>query len=323
MNHRLILILLSLIGISASAMPWLIYPKSNTIFYGYIGDGVITGTLFFVILAFSINAFRKGAFSLLPSIFTIGLSGLLTIVFYNKISDFNFDKANFTTQSPELAVATAGYKLGYGVYVFGYAAIAILVIAIVVAITNKVWSKTNIVAEKQGSKKMDIAISAILLLVLSILAFNFQNFSTKEYTQDSLQPVLSKDIQQMGKALKEADFNSFINFNHPSMVESYGGRSNFIKLLEATEKSMKESGLVVKDVSLANIFDIQKDDKSVQAIITQAITLTYGLKDTTETQMLIAVSENQGNNWHYINITGKSKSEMKRFFPLLNQNLKF
>jgi hypothetical protein len=127
----------------------------------------------------------------------------------------------------------------------------------------------------------------------------------------------------MGKALANGDYSSFIDYNHPVMIQSFGGKEKAISLIRAAMDKLKSSGTKIKDVSLADIYDIKHEADNIQAIITQQVIYDENGKNKTEIQKMIAVSDNGGAKWHFININGKTKAEMLKYFPDLNTNLKF
>ena len=55
----------------------------------------------------------------------------------------------------------------------------------------------------------------------------------------------------------------------------------------------------------------------------QKITFKKGDESREELQKMIAISEDKGKSWKYINIGDNTKVEMTKLFPLINPNLKF
>ena len=49
---------------------------------------------------------------------------------------------------------------------------------------------------------------------------------------------------------------------------------------------------------------------------------TYG-NESVDDQKMIAVSEDKGKSFQFINVTNKSKADIIKFFPDINENLKF
>ena len=79
----------------------------------------------------------------------------------------------------------------------------------------------------------------------------------------------------------------------------------------------------IKSIKIKNIADIQQDGESIQALLIQSVIFdTYG-NESVDDQKMIAVSEDKGKSFQFINVTNKSKADIIKFFPDLNENLKF
>ena len=85
MAFRYILMLFSALGISATFMPWLHYPKNDVIFYGYLADGILTGFFFTTCLIYLLVTRKKEHLNKII-ISMMGIFGfILAYGAYNKI----------------------------------------------------------------------------------------------------------------------------------------------------------------------------------------------------------------------------------------------
>ncbi|MBK9744740.1 MAG: hypothetical protein IPO94_18170 [Saprospiraceae bacterium] len=74
MTVKHLMIIFAVLGITATFMPWLHYPKGDAVFYGYIGDGLVTGLVFFIWLVYLLFTIKQNTAAKIPNIL-IGLSG--------------------------------------------------------------------------------------------------------------------------------------------------------------------------------------------------------------------------------------------------------
>lgn len=249
----------------------------------------------------------------------------MAVVSYSKIQELEAEKLNFKTDNPMIAIATAGFHQGIGIYIFGIAGLGVF-LTILVAYLYKVYSNKSI----DTNQSLDgynlilkyVRYLIILAMLIISLVFIFEN-KHKVISKESLRTVMTNQVEIMGKALARGDYNSFIEYNHPVMIQSYGGKEKTISLLRSTMEELKKTGTSIKDVSLSDIYDIVYEGKNIQAIITMKVIYSGTQNEKTEIQKMIAVSDDGGTKWHFINIEGKTKAEMLKFFPYLNQNLKF
>ena len=319
------LIFFSVLGISATFMPWLHYPKGNGVIYGYLVDGIVTGFVFFLILLYSLLTLKKRHFNSIFSFIIAGLGFLMAVASYSYILELEAEKLNFKTENPMIAIATAGFHQGIGIYIFGIAGLGVFLTILLHYLFKVFNTKSTISNQFSNNANIVIKYGTYLVIIILIASMFFALFKNKNQniTQDSVRTEITKEISGMGKALANGDYNSFIDYNHPVMIQSYGGREKAISLIQAAMDELKSSGTTIRDVSLADIYDIKYEADNIQAIITQQVIFDENGKDKKEIQKMIAVSEDGGANWHFININGKTKAEMFKFFPVLNPNLKF
>lgn len=318
---RIFVILYSILGISAMFLPWVTYPRVESSMYGYFGDGFVTSFLFLLVLIFiSLSYFIK-RISLFSTVFSLIVSLLLCLIYYSKYSDFLVQKAEYVPENPLLAAATAGYKLDYGFYLFGASAIALFFISLLLLIRSKLF-KVN----SSDNFRVEFGASLASILIFAAVFVFSSNYLRKApdlSDQEKYYEILTVEVDQMGKALINEDYVRFSQYNHPVLVESYGGRERLIDLLRANARHFRDNQTTIESIDLKEIIDIQSDRNSIQILLTQEIVFQKAGEIVTEVQKVIAVSEDNGDKWYFINIEGKSQEEVAAFFPALNANLKF
>ncbi len=324
MIFRIILMVFSILGISSTFMPWLHYPKSGAVFYGYVGDGLITGTIFLLSLLYLIFTWKRTKLSLWPTVM-IGITGfMLAINAYYKIQNINLEKLNYVSDNPLFSSISAGFYQGIGIYVFGIAGLGLFVTALF-DLVLRMFVQNNIInieAITHRSKSLMIWVS-IILVTAGIAVLFVGSFMKSKPSEDEIKSGLSSGISAMGDALKNERYDEFITYTHPAMLQNIGGVKKTIELLKATNQSLIENSTKIKNVTISDVHDIQYDQQTIQAIVTQKVSYDISGKQKDEMQKLIAISNDQGKSWKYINIGGKSREQMIKLFPLINSNLKF
>jgi len=313
------------VGISSTFMPWLHYPKPDAVVYGYVSDGIVTGFIFVLMLIVSVYNVKKPAFNYIGSGFMALVSLWMGFEAYTKINEIEAEKLNFSTDNPVIALSTAGFEQGIGIYVMGMASMAIFV-TIIIALLFQAFSPKLIQNEEAktslGRKELFVLISTLGIVALISYFFIFGEIESKP-DEAALKTSISNSVAEMGKAIQTENYDAFVNYNHPIMIQSYGGKERTKDLLSATLQELKKSGYRVKSAALSEVHDIQFKQNNIQAIISQKLTLDSMNLDKVQMQKMIAISENNGASWSFINIDGKSKEEIKSVFPLINPNLKF
>jgi hypothetical protein len=325
MALRILLIVFALFGIASTFMPWLHYPKPNATVYGYLSDGIVTGFLFLIIFIFSIYSYKKGRYNYIGGGLVALTSLWMGFEAYKKIIDIEAEKLNFSTDDPIVALSTAGFHQGIGIYVMGIAGMCVFTTIVMGLITQSIISpSTEQSSLNPNSKRNALVISTVSFVLVALFAyFYISGVNLGKPDSEELKNSISNSVSDMGKAIMNENYEEFVSFNHPIMIQSYGGKQRTKDLLSATLSELKKSGYKVKSASLSEVHDVKYKQKNIQAIISQVLALDSMGTDKTEIQKMIAISENNGETWSFININGKSKAEVSKNFPILNQNLNF
>jgi len=324
---RILVLLFSALGIGATFMPWLHYPKGNGIVYGYFGDGIITGFLFLVIFIYGLITLRKTQIRWIPAFSILVLTTFLSWLSYSSIQEIEAEKLTFQTKDPIIASVTAGFYQGIGLYVLGIAGLGVflsMLISIIqqFGILRKFEIKTG--TSKSIRKSNALAASGIVLFVFIAGWFYIRPFSIDSKPEpDLLETRFSEDIDQMGKFLSKGDYDSFITFIHPMLVQNYGGREELKYILEKSLVEFRQQGFRIKQTRFGKISDLESKGKTQQAVITQELTLEKNGIDSIVNQKMLALSDDSGENWYYLNIYHQTKNEISKFYPYLLQDIDF
>ncbi len=312
-----IVILSLLSGVLSTFLPWLYYPKVDEAIYGTIGDGVVTGFMFFLALVLMLRFFYKGRVSKISKISTISLLGLNLLIYISKINQFRESKENFDVDNPMLASVMSGYELGSGVYLLGLSSAISIFACLYYFFTNNSTAPTSNVS----IRKWLIPASIVAFVVLVIFSFPSLLKQENSISIDNLEDTVKSKIEQMGEAFMKEDFDAFIAFNHPSMIEAFGGKRMMTEMLLSNADAFRENKTKVLSIKFGEILDIQKTQSDLQAIVTQEIVFMTPQGQIKENQKLLAIQEFDSGEWHFVSIQNKSKEEIKTIFPQFNSKL--
>lgn len=324
MNFRYLLILFSVLGISSTFMPWLHYPKSGTVFYGYMADGILTGIFFTICLFYYLSTWKKIKVNkFITSV--LGLGGmLLAFGSYAKIEKINFEKLTFTSNDPLIISMSAGFHEGIGIYIFGLAGLGIGITSSVLILQSKFSVDKGVENLVENSKLKQIIIGLIIVLLASFSSwYLIDNFNSSTPKTDELKLSISRSIDTMASTFINNNYAQFISYTHPSMLQSIGGAEKTIELLRSTNETLKDQQTKVSKIVFSDMYDIENDGKTIQALVAQKVTFENNEGSKDEIQKMIAISEDSGKSWKYINIGKNTKAEMTKLFPVINPNLEF
>lgn len=317
MSLKSVLIFFSILGIAATFMPWLHYPKSNTIFYGYVADGIITGFMFFIALVLSFFIYRKNHFTPLLTLPLILIGGWMTIVSWNAHRNIKIEQLNNTNNNPIVGILSEGYHLGIGPYMVGVSGLMLLITSIL----GYIFQSKQITNKNQKTPLTIISVSLISIMVLGY--FYFFNPSISSSTENAIKSKISEDLNKMGLAMNNEDYKVLLDYTHDNIIRSVGSKENIINVIKASIAELKSKQTSVEKIALLEIHDIQKSGLQIQTYFTQEVQYNIGGKTQKTIQKIIGDSNDNGNTWKYIQIDNKSREEILKIFPQLNTKLKF
>lgn len=315
--NKLLVLIFAIVGISATFLPWMYYPKGDASLYGYMGDGLITGFVFLLVAVLSLIEIIKKKHILSFKIITAILMFWMGWVGISKIMDVEHEKSTFVFDNPMIANAFAGFTQGAGLYVLSFAGISVLILSLVGLYgMNK---KPDMLNDRKAS--FFILLGIIILLVGLLLGSRLFSWVSAPDEQE-MQAIFKKDVEAMGQCLIAHDYDCFINYNHPMIVQSYGSKNDMKHLLSEAMSTFKDNGGEYKKVTFKDVAQVETKGKNIQAVVNQEVTFLKDNIESIEHQKVLAVSEDSGHSWYYINLSGMDRSKIEKFYPALNPNIK-
>lgn len=307
---RIAFILFCLLGIATTFMPWLHIPKSDTDVYGYIGDGIITGFLFFLSMIIYLFQKNKASISKSAKYSIIIMLSIILLISLLKIYDFNFNKDTTGEINFMVSNALAGMKLGIGVYLMAVVSAVLLILISLVA-----GGEMNSTTIKRRLVPIGIGTIAAILIF-----WGLKNFPTSE-SNEAIETTMRKDFSEMQLAFQTNDLDKFMTYMHPVTVKPLG-EENFKSAIQGAKKYLDMQGVSIKSVTVDSIIHTEKNLNDIQSIVLNRIVFNRPTGDSTAFQRTLCVSEDGGKRWYYFNTTGQSFQDIKNGFPYINEALK-
>jgi hypothetical protein len=132
---------------------------------------------------------------------------------------------------------------------------------------------------------------------------------------------LHSDAENMVRSLLEKNYEKFANYIYPGIIKIGGGKD---KLIAATKKSyedMAKDGFSIADVTLGEFSTILKSGTTLQAVIEEKLKIKFKQGHMVSKSYLIAVSEDGGKTWTFIDTSNKTLEQVRQLFPLVSTKL--
>lgn len=142
-----------------------------------------------------------------------------------------------------------------------------------------------------------------------------------QYKKNNYTDVIRSQAEIMRQALIDGDYKTFIKYNYPKVIELMGGEKNLIQILEKSNTS----GYKLIAVSLGDVSDVVSSGSQLQAVISQIVVVRvddgnkHGRLLTKSS--LVAISDDKGKNWTFVDTSGKNLDIIKSIIPSLSSKL--
>ncbi|WP_223034056.1 hypothetical protein [Hanstruepera marina] len=132
---------------------------------------------------------------------------------------------------------------------------------------------------------------------------------------------LNTQLAEMKTFFLTEDYVSFSNYTHPKIIDMMGGKANVVKATKEGMQKMKSEGFILTDLNFKNASDFFKKDGELQCSLTQIITMQTPKGKIVSEYTLIGISDDDGQNWTFIDTSGKNKETMLKYFPNLHRDI--
>lgn len=133
--------------------------------------------------------------------------------------------------------------------------------------------------------------------------------------------TIKASAMEMGNALAQKNSKKFIDYQHPVMIELAGGEEQLRTISDSALKVFEQLGGRVSKINYGNPSEVVVHKKVLQSVIPQTLILTSFIADIEIATSLIAISEDGGKSWRFIDTNLFSIKQIKTALPELSPAL--
>ena len=132
-------------------------------------------------------------------------------------------------------------------------------------------------------------------------------------------PNLTAQTRQLEDAFGRKDYAKVIDLTYPKMVEYAGGREKMLAETTSEIQEMEKGGVFILSSTYASPSQFVSDASGIYAVIpvVSKVKATDGVFQTEGS--LIAISTDGGQNWTFVDASGKDQTELKKVLPNLDR----
>ena len=128
-------------------------------------------------------------------------------------------------------------------------------------------------------------------------------------------PNLTARANELSDALEHKDYAKVVDLTYPKVIEYAGGREKLLTAMTNELKTMEAEGVQIISSKPSAPSQFVHDSGGIYAVV--PITSKFKAKDGIfqVEGSLIAISADAGQNWTFIDATGKDQVELKKLLP--------
>lgn len=160
-------------------------------------------------------------------------------------------------------------------------------------------------------KKRVFFLLAINILLLSV---------THGYSQNP-ETIIKIQAMDMARAVLAKDIDKLVSYMPPKLVADAGGKEKLMMARDTVNKYMKQFGAEIKKVTIGNPGKIITYKNQLQTIVPQTTEIKFMASKAIFESALIAVSEDKGQHWYFIDTSIYHGDKLKSSLPDLSPEL--
>ena len=135
--------------------------------------------------------------------------------------------------------------------------------------------------------------------------------------------TLEQHIQKMEMAINNVDINTVAGLTYSKMVEELGGRSKMVEDSRKSRENLTKEGIKLGETSLGKAFNVIQKSLNYYAWVPFSTILITPQGTMKWDNHLLAVSEDMGRSWTFMNRELMDQNKFYSWFPLGPENYVF
>ena len=139
--------------------------------------------------------------------------------------------------------------------------------------------------------------------------------------RQNLSTVIKIQAMEMARAVLDKDLNKLVTYMPPKLVAEAGGKEKLMVARDTVNKYMKQFGAEIKKVTIGDPGKIITYKKQLQATVPQTTEMKFMASKVILESTLIAISEDNGTHWYFVDTTIYHGDKLKSSLPDLSPEL--
>lgn len=160
----------------------------------------------------------------------------------------------------------------------------------------------------------------IKIFRITTITFTVLLLTIHVYSQN-MKTTIKIQAMDMAAALVKNDFNSFLKYMPPRLIEVAGGKQKLKNNMDSADAMMKQFGVEFKKIIVGHPGEIISYKEQLQCIVPQSTTMVSFLGEMFVETSLIAISIDKGKHWYFVDTNMYKADKLKTALPDLSPKL--
>ncbi len=152
----------------------------------------------------------------------------------------------------------------------------------------------------------------ILFFSLLVVGVEAQNIYTD---------AILSDANKVTNAQKQLDVDAYMNAMHPNIIEMGGGKELMRDIIGSQIQTYSTMGVTIEGVDFEEPSDVVKAGDELHCILSGNLKLKLGEDSFDNPINLLAASQDDGENWKFIDLSFYNENSLKLYLPDFNDTL--
>jgi hypothetical protein len=133
--------------------------------------------------------------------------------------------------------------------------------------------------------------------------------------------VVKHQADVVAKALLNSDFKTVIAHTYPKAVNIGGGKEKMLQMMSNGINQMKAQGFAFEKITIGQPGKFYKAGSEIHCLVPQQLIMKTSKGRMSANSNLLAVSNDGGKNWSFLDMNQGTINSVKQLFPDFNSNL--
>lgn len=139
--------------------------------------------------------------------------------------------------------------------------------------------------------------------------------------QEGMATTIKTQALDMARAILAKDLDKVVEYFPPKLVEASGGKAKVLTVRDSMNKFMQQFGAEIKKVIVGNPGKIISYKGQLQTTLPQTTQVAFMQNTVVLETTLVAVSEDKGQHWYFIDANMYRSPKLKASLPELSPEL--